>query len=175
MSDTAGKADAIEANSPTDDMEQLRQLVFGDAQRKLEAKIESVNNELTDAIDALRQSQVRQFAELHESINDSISKLDAKLDSIDAHHEDNHSSQLKANELLQSQIEMTESAGKDDADALNDRINKEMSELAATFEDKYAEAMKKLEQVTHELTDSKTDRKTLARLLATMASNLETD
>jgi uncharacterized protein with von Willebrand factor type A (vWA) domain len=162
-------------NSHLSEMEQLRQLVFGGAKHALETQITQVHTDLSQAIEALREFQLKQYEELNESMTAKFAEMENKLDSIDAHHEDNHSAQVKASESLQSQLEMAESAGKDDADALNDRISKEIAQINRVFEDKYAEAMKKLEQVTHELTDSKTDRKTLARLLATMATNLETD
>ena len=177
MSEKSSESDqkSKQEHSQLSEMEQLRQLVFGDAKHALETQITRVHADLSQAIEALREFQIKQHDELSESMVAKFAEMESKLDSIDAHHEDNNSAQVKASESLQSQLEMAESAGKDDADALNDRISKEIAQINLVFEEKYAEAMKKLEQVTHELTDSKTDRKTLARLLATMATNLETD
>lgn len=157
------------------ELEQLRYIVFGAAKKSIENKIEAIHSDLSNSISILREHQIKQFGEMQSQFDNALEALDKKLQSVDSHHEDNNVSMLKANETLNAQLEMAESSGKDDADALHDRIDKEMAALTASFDSKYAEAMEKLAKVTHELTDTKTDRKTLARLLATMASNLETD
>lgn len=163
-------------SEPTlNELDQLRQIVFGDAKKSLENRIDAMNSELSAAINEIKEQQIKQFGELQSHFESSLNALDSKLQNVDSHHENNHATMIKTSETLNSQLEMAESSGKDDADALHDRIDKEMASLTATFESKYADAMKALEKVTHELTDTKTDRKTLARLLATLATNLETD
>jgi hypothetical protein len=157
------------------ELEQLRFIVFGEAKKSIEDRIESIHNELSSAINLLKEQQIQHFSEMQEQFDRSLDALDKKLQNADSHHEENHNSLLKANEMLNAQLEMAESSGKDDADALHDRIDKEMATLTASVDARLLEAMDKLAKVSHELTDTKTDRKTLARLLATMASNLETD
>ncbi|MFQ3250460.1 MAG: chromosome segregation ATPase [Glaciecola sp.] len=157
------------------ELEQLRSIVFGEAKKSIESRIDSIHKELSGALSAMKEQQIQHFSEMQEQFERSLEALDKKIQNVDSHHEENHSSMVKASEALNSQLEMAESSGKDDADALHDRIDKEMAALTASFESKYVEAMEQLAKVSHELTDTKTDRKTLARLLATMASNLETD
>jgi hypothetical protein len=176
----SAKPNKAESNTEKEDpalaeLEQLRFIVFGEAKKSIETRIESIHKELSNAINVLREHQIKQASEMQAQFESSLEALDKKLQNVDTHHEENHSTVIKANEILNSHLEIAESAGKDDADALHDRIDKEMAAITATFDSKYAEAMEKLAKVTHELTDTKTDRKTLARLLATMATNLETD
>jgi ABC-type transporter Mla subunit MlaD len=76
---------------------------------------------------------------------------------------------------LASELEMSDTSGKQDSDELHSRLDKEVQALTEKYDAKLAEALQKLNQVTQELGSSKTDRKTLAKLLATVASNLETD
>ena len=177
MSTKLDKSDSHEESSEStlSELEQLRFIVFGEAKKSIENRIDVVHSELQSAIDRLREHQLNQFSEMQSQFDNALEALDQKLQSIDSHHEENHNTMVKANETLNTELEMAESSGKDDADALHDRIDKEMAAITANFDAKYAEAMEKLSKVTHELTDTKTDRKTLARLLATMASNLETD
>jgi len=177
MSEKPNKTDSNTKSSDTsvNELEQLRFIVFGEAKKSIETRIDSIHSELTSALSVFKEQQISQLADMQLRFENALDALDSKLQSIDSHHEDNHSSMIKANETLNAALEMAESSGKDDADALHDRIDKEIAALSANFDFKYAEAMEKLAKVTHELTDTKTDRKTLARLLATMASNLETD
>ncbi len=168
-------SDMQSSGASKSELEQLRFIVFGAAEESIENRIDAVHSELTKAIHVFKEQQIKQFSEMQIQFESALNALDKKLQNIDSHHENNHSDMVKANEMLNSAIEMAESSGKDDAEALHERIDKEMAALSANFDFKYAEAMEKLSKVTHELTDTKTDRKTLARLLATMASNLETD
>lgn len=176
MSEKPNKTDSnMQSSDAINELEQLRFIVFGEAKKSIENRIDTIHSELSNSISAFKEQQIIQFSDMQLQFENALNALDKKLQSIDSHHEDNHNNLIKANETLNSALEMAESSGKDDADALHDRIDKEMAALSANFDFKYAEAMEKLSKVTHELTDTKTDRKTLARLLATMASNLETD
>ncbi len=177
MSEKPNKTDSNTQSSEAsiNELEQLRFIVFGEAKKSIEDRIDTIHSELTNSINTFKEQQIVQLSEMQLHFENALNALDKKLQSVDTHHEDNHNNLIKANEILNSSLEIAESSGKDDADALHDRIDKEMAALSANFDIKYAEAMEKLSKVTHELTDTKTDRKTLARLLATMASNLETD
>lgn len=177
MSEKPNKTDSNTQSSDTstNELEQLRFIVFGEAKKSIEDRIDIVHSELANSISAFKEQQIVQFSEMQLRFENALNALDKKLQSVDSHHEDNNNNLIKANETLNAALEMAESSGKDDADALHDRVDKEIAALSANFDFKYAEAMEKLSKVTHELTDTKTDRKTLARLLATMASNLETD
>jgi ABC-type transporter Mla subunit MlaD len=70
---------------------------------------------------------------------------------------------------------MAEANNKQENHVLHVRLDKEIKMLTAKFTEQLNQALDKLTQVSSELNSSKTDRKTLAKLLATVASNLETD
>lgn len=162
-------------DSPQDELSVLRDIVFGAAKRDIESRIDALENTVQAEFASLKQTHTDNVAMLQKAIADASDKLSQQLANVD------QDLQSKSEELnnyanrLASEIEMAESAGKDDANQLHDRLDKEVRTLSKTFDDKYADAMAKLENVTQELTSTKTDRKTLAKLLATMAVNLETD
>ena len=54
-------------------------------------------------------------------------------------------------------------------------LDNESNSLANSFDEQLKQLKIHLDKVSNELSSSKTDRKTLARLLATMATNLEND
>ena len=101
--------------------------------------------------------------------------LTEKVNSVDQHHEDKTSELQSYADKLSSELEMSDAAGKQDSDELHNRVDKEVAQLTEKYDARFAEALERLDQVTKELSSTKTDRKTLAKLLATMAVNLETD
>ena len=76
---------------------------------------------------------------------------------------------------LQSELEIAEASAKNDNNALEAHVIKELESLDSLFSKRHQELLEKLQQVTSELSENKTDRKTLANLLSTMATNLTTD
>jgi len=76
---------------------------------------------------------------------------------------------------LQSELEIAETSAKNDNNALEAHVIKELESLDSLFSKRHQELLEKLQQVTSELSENKTDRKTLANLLSTMATNLTTD
>lgn len=101
--------------------------------------------------------------------------LTEKVNSVDQHHEDKTSELQSYADKLSSELEMSDAAGKQDSDELYNRVDKEVAQLTEKYDARFAEVLERLDQVTKELSSTKTDRKTLAKLLATMAVNLETD
>ena len=76
---------------------------------------------------------------------------------------------------LKSELEIAETAAKNDNDALEAHVVKELDALDTLFSQRHKELLERLQQVTSELSETKTDRKTLANLLSTMATNLTSD
>jgi predicted glycoside hydrolase/deacetylase ChbG (UPF0249 family) len=163
------------SNTAFSELEQLRLIIFGEAQRELNEQIQSLSELLNKQFNELRAEQQKSNQELKSLLEQASEQLSDKVDYVDRHHEGNHEKMVATTETLNAQIDMNEASGKDDSQALHNKIDAEIAKLSTTFSEKHAQAMAALEKVTHELTDSKTDRKTLAKLLATMASNLESD
>ena len=126
-------------------------------------------DDIHGAIDVLHAVDIRKL------IDEQISELSNQL----ANANDSHSSvqeQLQnTTDKLQSELEMAEAAAKNDNEALEAHVVKELESLDSLFSKRHQELLEKLQQVTRDLSESKTDRKTLANLLSTMATNLATD
>ena len=163
------------SNTAFSELEQLRLIIFGDAQRVLEQKISQLSNDLNDQFNELKTEQKRHSLEIKEMLEKAVESLSDKLDFVDSQHDEKHQTMVATTETLNAQLELSDASGKDEVDALHKRLDEEVQKLNSLFSNKHAEAMAKLAKVSHELTDTKTDRKTLAKLLATMATNLESD
>lgn len=172
-SEDAGKNDSS-VNS-LGELDQLRDIVFGSAKRSIEQRIDVLEASMQDEFSKMRESQADNVAMLQKTLQETAEKLTSQLQSVDKNHQQKSEEITEYANKLSSEIEMNDTSGKEDTEQLHDRLDKEVRALTQNFNDKFAEAMQKLEQVTQDLTSSKTDRKTLAKLLSTVAVNLETD
>jgi enamine deaminase RidA (YjgF/YER057c/UK114 family) len=160
--------------SPATELAQLRQIVFGDAQIALEQKIEQLGKTLQAQLKQHEQHTARQFTQLQTALESHVDQLELKLLNADKGQD------AKANELftlsknLSSELEMVEATNKQENDELHKRIDQDIATLSNKFSEQLKEALAQLTRVSSELNASKTDRKTLAKLLSTVASNLET-
>lgn len=161
--------------SPPGELDQLRDIVFGAAKRSIEKRIDALEVSMQNEFTAMRESQADNVAMLQKTLQETTESLTTHLNNVDKSHQQKSDEINAYADRLASELEMAETTGKEDTDQLHNRLDKEVRALTQNFNDKYAEAMHKLEQVTQDLTSSKTDRKTLAKLLATVAVNLETD
>ena len=82
---------------------------------------------------------------------------------------------MSKSSFLSSEHEMFASATQQDFKNIEQALDTESQSLTRNFNDELAQLKVHLESVSNDLTSSKTDRKTLAKLLATMATNLEDD
>ena len=116
-----------------------------------------------------------QLAQIQESVNQRFSELEQKLQLFDKNHDDNEASIEKNLASLSSEHEMFASATQQDFKNIEQALDNESQSLSRNFNDQLEQLKTHLESVSNELSSSKTDRKTLAKLLATMATNLEDD
>lgn len=159
----------------TSELDTLRDIVFGAAKADLDARINLLEQTMLSSFKQAEQSLLKQVQQLTTSIEENVHKLEDNIGKVDQQQEQ-RSTELNAYaDKLASELEMTDASGKQEADELHARIEKEVKALTEKYDAKFAEALEKLNQVTAELGSSKTDRKTLAKLLATVATNLETD
>ena len=146
------------------ELDTLRNIVFGSAKAELELRLVQ-----------LEQSFNTQFENMQNSMDAHFEKLNEKINSVDHHHDEKNTELKSYAEKLSSELEMADSNGRQDTDELHNRVDKEVAALTERYEVGISQALEKLAQVSKELSSSKTDRKTLAKLLATMATNLEED
>jgi ABC-type transporter Mla subunit MlaD len=161
--------------STSSELESLRTIVFGAAKAEIDERLNQLEQTMLSHFEQAEKNLTKQVEQIQSSLNQAVVKLNDKIGTVD-HQQDERSNELKMYaDKLASELEMSDTSGKQDSDELHSRLDKEVQALTEKYDAKLAEALQKLNQVTQELGSSKTDRKTLAKLLATVASNLETD
>ena len=163
------------SNDSLTEIDQLRQLVFGQAKLELDHKIDALSQRLSTELDMLQTQFNERMVELSEQLKQQHESTLRAIEDTQNTQEDNKAELIEQNKLLQSQLEMAENAGRDDTDALHKRIDSEVSQLDTNLQQGLQEMLERLDNVSKELSNSKTDRKTLAQLLATMATDLESN
>ena len=167
------------SNDAFSELEQLRLIVFGQAKAELDERIDALQNQLTNDINAVNEQFQSRMENLQSKIEEQFAKVNTTISELDHTRENDKQNNLLALEQAQqhinSQLEMTENAGKDETDALHKRVDDEVAKLETNVEESVQDLLQKLDKVSKELSNTKTDRKTLAMLLANMASNLDAD
>lgn len=164
-----------QGNDVTSELDTLRHIVFGTAKAQIEADLAALKNQMNHQFEQLQHSMDNKFEQMHKDMQHGFESLTVRLDDVNKHHE-NRSDEIQSyTDKLSSELEMTDTNSRQDSDELHSRVDKEVRQLTEKYDARFAEALERLDQVTKELSSSKTDRKTLAKLLSTMAVNLETD
>lgn len=172
---TNKKTPATEEPIALNELESLRKIVFGVAKNELEQRISNLEQRTEDNFKQMQQSLDKHVQSLQTAMREGFNKLEDKLALADQ-GQDEKTAQLNTYaDKLSSELEMAEANNKQENDELHQRLDQEIKTLTAKFTDQLDQALDKLNQVSNTLNSSKTDRKTLAKLLATVASNLETD
>lgn len=157
------------------ELDQLRQIVFGAAEQQLKQQIASTRSDLEHALSKQNSSFNDRLTQMQESINQRFSNLEQQLQLADKSHDDNEASIEKNLASLSSEHEIFASTTLQDFKNIEQALDNESQSLTRNFNDQLEQLKTHLESVSKELSSSKTDRKTLAKLLATMATNLEDD
>ncbi|GMM72874.1 hypothetical protein MTsDn5_28260 [Alteromonas gracilis] len=163
------------APQPTEELGQLREILFGQTNRAFRADLSALESRVNDSFTKLNAHLDNQFNDIRKLIDDQISELSNQLASANDNHSNVQEQLQNTTDKLQSELEIAEAAAKNDNDALEAHVVKELESLDNLFSKRHQELLEKLQQVTSDLSESKTDRKTLANLLSTMATNLATD
>lgn len=157
------------------ELDQLRHIVFGNAKANLESSIVALQQEMREGFEQAANNLQQQMSDLQNSLQDNVHSLEDRIAWVDNQHEEK-SAQLSAYaDKLASEIEMNDAHSKQQDEELHKRLDNEIDQLTDKFTKQHDQTIELLNQVKKELNSSKTDRKTLARLLATVADNLETD
>lgn len=156
------------------ELDTLRHIVFGAAQDDIEQRISALEQHTQSSFSKMEQLLEKNMQLLQAKMEDGFNSLEDKLSAADQ-GQDQKASEINAYaDRISSALEMAETNSKQENDELHERLDKEIKNLSATFTDQLNQALAKLNKVSSELNSSKTDRKTLAKLLASMASDLET-
>lgn len=163
------------AIDPIDELSQLRSIVFGVAEKNIYEQIATLTNKMEASISALDTKQMEHINSLQKNVDRQFTEMDKRLSIIDKDHDENEINLQKNIESLASEHEMFATATQKDFTELNQSLDSESANLSNNFNEQLEQLKAHLDEVSNELSSSKTDRKTLARLLATMATNLEAD
>jgi hypothetical protein len=157
------------------ELESLRHIVFGAAQSDIERRISLLEQHTEDSFNKMQLLLEKNTQSLQTAMGEGFKQLEDKLALADQGQDEKAAELNTYANKISSELEMAEANSKQENDELHDRLDKEIKTLTVKFTDQLNQALEKLTQVSSELNSSKTDRKTLAKLLATVASNLETD
>ena len=165
----------LDTSISVSELDQLRQIVFGAASTKLSDQIALLRSDMEKALSTQQQKFSDNLASLKENVEQQFSEVENKLQFIDSSHDENEANLQKSIDSLASEHEMFATATQQDFKNIEEALGSESSSLSSNFNEQLEQLKSHLEDVSKELSSSKTDRKTLARLLATMATNLEDD
>ena len=161
--------------SEQSELASLRQIVFGAAQAGIEQQIQALREQTEAHFRQLELHLAQQVKNLQTSLDDGLQQLAQQLALADQ-AQDQKAADLNAYaDKLSSELEMADANYRQENDELHNRLDKEIAQLSASFNQQLKQALEQLNQVSNELNTNKTDRKTLAKLLATVATNLEID
>jgi chromosome segregation ATPase len=112
---------------------------------------------------------------MQENFTQQFADVEQRIQHLDKTHDENELVIQKDLASLASEHEMFASTTLQDFKNIEQALDNESQSLTRNFNDQLEQLKTHLESVSKELSSSKTDRKTLAKLLATMATNLEDD
>ncbi len=158
-----------------DELLQLRTIVFGAAELQLTEQVVKLRSDMEQSVALLDQSLSKKLTEFHQSVELKFTEMDRRITFIDKAHDDNEENIQKSLDNLYSEHEMFTSATQQDFKEINQSLDNESRNLTINFDQQLTQLKTHLEKVSDALSSSKADRKTLAKLLATMATNLEDD
>jgi hypothetical protein len=130
---------------------------------------------MEQSVSSLDQSLSKKISEFQQDVVLKFTEMDKRITFIDKAHDDNEANIQKSLDNLYSEHELFASATQQDFKEISESLGNESHNLTLNFDQQLKELKTHLEKVSHELSSSRTDRNTLAKLLATMATNLEDD
>jgi hypothetical protein len=162
-------------SSQPSELDHLRQIVFGAAQDNIEKRINDLEQSTQRNFNKMEQLLEKNMQTMQAKMEEGFNNLEDKLAVADQGQDQKAAELNNYADRISTALEMAETNSKQENDELHTRLDKEIKNLSATFTEQLNQALAKLNQVSSELNSSKTDRKTLAKMLASMASDLETD
>ena len=171
----SAKGEQTDATPLVTELEQLRQLIFGDAQQQLITQITTMRHELEKALQTQEQSFSERLSKMKDNMEQQFSNIDQRILFLDKTHDEHEANLQKDLTHLASEHEIFATTTQQDFKNMEQSLDSESNSLASNFHEQLEQLKAHLDDVSKDLSSSKTDRKTLAKLLATMATNLEDD
>ncbi len=164
-----------EAQTSLSDLDQLREIVFGDAKRILQTQQQQMFKDLQQQISNLGASLNASMEDGFNTLQQEVKTVDKKTSAFDIDHHER--SDILKSELDQVSIDLASQSdlGASEMDKLHDKLTSDIATLSTSLQQQIAQLIAELAQVSNDLDSSKTDRKQLAELFTTVAVNLEKD
>ncbi|NQZ32630.1 MAG: hypothetical protein HRU06_15285 [Oceanospirillaceae bacterium] len=157
------------------ELDQLRNIVFGAAKTDLEAQINKMRSDMQANFQSIAKSQQQQIEKMQAALEDNVNKLDERITEVDNTYENKTSQLTDDTNQLTTELETIDINSRQQDDEIRKKLEDETEQLTTYFTKQHHQTIELLNQVKKDLNSSKTDRKTLAKLLATVVSNLEND
>lgn len=170
---TSDNKNESEPVSSVDELELLRNIVFGQAQKNLINQINTLRSDMESALKEQSQNFSQQLNDLKDNTHQQFIELDNKLQVVDSIHDDNESNLQSNINSLGAEHDAFAEMTKQNFKNAEQSLSNESTALTNSFNTQLEQLKSYLENVSSDLSSSKTDRKTLATLLATMATNLQ--
>ena len=171
----ASQNEKTEIENEVSELDQLRHIVFGEAQNKILLEISNLRDNMKDSMNKLNEKFDANLAKLQSQTDQRFSQTSDRILLLDKTHDEAESTLQKEINQLASEHEMFATVTQQDFKNMEQSLDSESNLLSSDFNEQIQSLKEHLDAVSHELKSSKTDRKTLAKLLATMATNLEDD
>lgn len=178
VNETIDESEINEGNlkqDPNSELAQLRNIVFGAAKTELETEIQRLRQEMQASFELSAKKLQQEMSEMQTALEEHVNKLDQRITWVDDQHDDRSTKLNTYADKIASELEMNTANNQQQDEEIQKRLDNEIELLSNKFTKQHNQTIDLLNQVKKDLNTSKTDRKTLARLLATVASNLETD
>ena len=169
----SGPAKKQGSESSQDSMAQVRELLFGQQSRDFQAKLSKLESLLDQRFTKLYQNMEAKFAELSETLNQVQDKLQ---DTLSAESRERLTDVEKLNSSLNQALNSIDSVQQESEHArneLNKHFSTQLGQLETSSASRHQSLLQKLESVQNNLSETKTDRTMLAKLLQTMADEIE--
>ena len=169
------KKEPQQNEAPVNELDQLRQIVFGVAEQQLQKQIATTRSDMEQALNLQNINFTNRLDKMQDNITERFADIEQQIQHSDKTHDDNELVIQKDLANLASEHEMFAAATQQDFKTMEQSLDSGSQTLSHNFNEQLEQLKTHLETVSNALSSSKTDRKTLAKLLATMAINLEDD
>jgi len=162
-------------NSVPSELDQLRHIVFGSAKAELDVNLADLQLEMREGFEHAAKQLQQQMTEIKNTLQESVNTLEDRIAWVDNQHSEKSLELIHNADKLTAEVEMNDANNQQHNEELHKKIDNDIDQLTNTFTQQHERTIELLNQVKKDLNSSKTDRKTLARLLATVANDLDTD
>ena len=151
---------------------EIRDLLFGEQMRLLQAGIHSLQQDLLQRLDSLAQTMSQNFEQTRQDFNSRLEELGRHVDALNRAQENRLIADI---DDVNTRMTALQKSSQESDQLLEQQLQDMATTLHEDISTRTREMMERLTQTQLELRDSKADRKTLASLLDRMASELNQD